>query len=230
MKTIGLLGGMSCQSSAEYYRIINESVQARLGGHHNARSLMLSVDFDEIESLQRAGKWSRIAEILQRAARQLENGGADFLVICSNTCHKSAPQIELAISIPLLHIADATAEAIRARGMQTVALLGTSFTMEEEFYRGRLQSRHGLTVLIPDAVERAEVHRVIFDELCHGELCDASRRAYQRIIDGLKTRGAEAVVLGCTEISLLIHPADSALPVFDTTRIHAARAVDFALA
>jgi aspartate racemase len=230
MKTIGLIGGMSCQSSAEYYRIINEAVQARLGGHHNARSLMLSVDFDEIEALQRAGNWRRIAEILQQAARQLEAGGAEFLVLCTNTCHKCAPQIELAVSIPLLHIADATADAIRARGLQTVALLGTSFTMEEEFYRGRLASRHALTVLIPDAAQRAGIHRVIFDELCHGVIRDDSRRQYQDTIQSLKERGAQAVILGCTEISLLIHAEDSPLLVFDTTRIHAKRAVEFALA
>jgi len=230
MKTIGLIGGMSCQSSAEYYRIINEDVQARLGGHHNARSLMLSVDFDEIETLQRADDWDRIAEILRQAAQQLEAGGANFVVLCTNTCHKCAPQIEEAISIPLLHIADATADAVRAAGMRTVALLGTRFTMEEEFYRGRLESHHGLTVLVPDDDGRAEVHRVIYDELCHGVLRDDSRRGYQHIIQELKERGAEAVILGCTEISLLIQPSDSALPVFDTTRIHATRAVDFALA
>jgi aspartate racemase len=229
MKTIGLIGGMSCQSSAEYYRIVNENVQARLGGHHNARSLMLTVDFDEIERLQHQGDWDRIGALMERAARQLEAGGADFLVLCTNTVHKVADRIEAAVSIPFLHIADATAEAVRAQGLHTVALLGTRFTMEEDFYRGRLASRHGLTVLTPGDADRAEVHRVIYEELCHGRILEPSRSAFQRVIAGLKERGAEAVILGCTEISLLIHPADSLLPVFDTTRIHVAAAVDFAL-
>ncbi len=229
MKTIGLIGGMSCQSSAEYYRIINERVQARCGGHHNARSLMLTVDFQEIESLQHAGEWERIAEIMQGAARQLEAGGAECIVLCTNTVHKVASAIEAAIAIPFLHIADATAEAVRAQGIERVALLGTRFTMEGEFYRGRLEARHGLTVLIPGEAERAEIHRVIFEELCHGELREESRRCYQRIIEEMKEQGAEAVILGCTEIPLLIRPGDSALPMFDTTRIHAERAVEFAL-
>lgn len=191
---------------------------------------MLTVDFDKIENLQHRGEWDRIAELLQHAARQLEAGGADFLVLCTNTCHKVAPQIEAAVSIPFLHIADPTAEAIRERGFQTVALLGTRFTMEEDFYRGRLESRYGLTVLVPCEPERANIHRVIYDELCHGVVREDSRQHYRRIIEGLKVRGAQAVILGCTEISLLIQPADSPLPVFDTTRIHAGRAVDFALA
>jgi aspartate racemase len=229
MKTIGLIGGMSCQSSAEYYRILNECVQARCGGHHNARSLMLTVDFQEIESLQHAGEWERIAEIMQAAARQLEAGGAECIVLCTNTVHKVASAIEAVITVPFLHIADATAQAIRAQGFARVALLGTRFTMEGEFYRGRLETRHGLTVLIPGEAERVEIHRVIFEELCHGELREESRQRYQRIIEEMKVRGAEAVILGCTEIPLLIRPGDCALPMFDTTRIHAERAVEFAL-
>jgi aspartate racemase len=229
MKTIGLIGGMSCQSSAEYYRIINETVQARLGGHHNVRSLMLTVDFDEIETLQHQGEWDRIAQIMQQAARQLEAGGAECIVLCTNTVHRVATAIEAAVKLPFLHIADATAAAIRAGGFQTVALLGTRFTMEGEFYRGRLEQRHGLTVLVPGEIDRGEVHRVIYDELCHGVLRSESRVCYQRIIAEMQSRGAQAVILGCTEISLLIQPGDSPLPVFDTTRIHAECAVDFAL-
>jgi aspartate racemase len=230
MKTIGLIGGMSCHSSAEYYRIINERMNARLGGHHNARSLMVTVNFEDIETRQRLGEWDQIAELMQQAARQLQAGGADFVVLCTNTVHKVAPQIEAAIRVPFLHIADATADAIKERGFRTVALLGTRFTMEEDFCRGRLESRHGLSVLIPEEADRAEMHRVIFDELCHGRLLEESRRRVRRMIDGLKSRGAEGVILGCTEISLLIKPEDSSLPVFDTTLIHAERAVAFSLA
>lgn len=230
MKTIGLIGGMSCHSSAEYYRIINERMNTRLGGHHNARSLMVTVNFEDIETRQHLGQWDQIAELMQQAARQLQAGGADFVVLCTNTVHKVAPQIEAAITVPFLHIADATADAIKERGFRTVALLGTRFTMEEDFCRGRLESRHGLSVLIPEEADRAEMHRVIFDELCHGRLLEESRRGVRRMIGGLKSRGAEGVILGCTEISLLIKPEDSSLPVFDTTLIHAERAVAFALA
>ena len=229
MKTIGLIGGMSCQSSAEYYRIINQTVQARLGGHHNARSLMLTVDFDEIEQLQQQGQWERIATLMEQAARQLEAGGAECIVLCTNTVHKVAPAIEAAARIPLLHIADPTAAAIRERGFQTAALLGTRFTMEEDFYRGRLESRHGLHVLVPAQSDRDEIHRIIYDELCHGDVRDDSRRTFQRIIGDLAVQGAEAVILGCTEIPMLIRPEDSPLPVFDTTQLHAEAAVDFAL-
>jgi aspartate racemase len=230
MKTIGLIGGMSAQSSAEYYRIINERTAARLGGQHNARSLMLTVDFAEIEALMSRGEWDGVAARMQAAARQLEAGGADFLVLCTNTVHRVAPEIEAAVSIPFLHIADAVAEAVKEDGFRTVGLLGTSFTMEQEFYRGRLHERHGLSVLVPDAADRAAIHAVIFDELCHGLVKEASRRRFELAIAALKDRGAEAVILGCTEIMLLIGPSNSVLPVFDSTAIHAGRAVDFALA
>ena len=229
MKTIGLLGGMSAHSSAEYYRIVNELVKARLGGHNNARSLMLTVIFEEIEDLQHRGDWERIAVKMEAAAQQLEAGGADFIVLCTNSVHRVAPRIEAAVSIPLLHIADATAAAVKEQGFRTVALLGTRFTMEQDFYRGRLESRHGLSVLVPGEADRAGIHRVIYDELCHGRVLEESRRSFQRIIDDLKDRGAEGVILGCTEIPLLIRPEDSSLPVFDTTLIHAQQAVDFAV-
>ncbi len=230
MKTIGLIGGMSAQSSAEYYRIINERTAARLGGHHNARSLMLTVDFQEIEPLMSGGDWDRVAVLMQSAARRLEAGGADFILLCTNTVHRVAPEIEAAISIPFLHIADATAEAVKERGLRTVGLLGTRFTMEQTFYRGRLESRHGLSVLIPEEADRARIHAVIFDELCHGLVRAESRREFERVIDHLQERGAEGVILGCTEIMLLTPPRSLALPAFDTTTIHAERAVELALA
>lgn len=229
MKTIGLIGGMSWESSAEYYRMINQEVKRRLGGHNNARSLMLTVNFDEIEALQHRGEWETLGNRMRDAARQLEAGGADCVVLCTNTMHKLAAQIEAAISIPFLHIADPTAQAIKRQGYQTIGLLGTRFTMEHDFYRGRLEAKHGLSVLVPDEAGRDMVHHVIYDELCHGKLSDASRREYQRVIDELKARGAQALILGCTEITLLIKPEHSSLPVFDTTRLHADAAVAFAL-
>lgn len=230
MKTIGLIGGMSWESSAEYYRMINQEMKRRLGGHNNARSLMLTVNFHEIEELQREGEWEALGKQMQEAACQLEVSGAHCIVLCTNTMHKVATSIETAISIPFLHIADPTAEAIRKQGFTSVGLLGTRFTMEHDFYRGRLESRHGLSVLTPDAADRDLIHKVIYQELCHGKVLDASRREYQRAIDDLKSRGAQAVILGCTEITLLIKQDDSSLPVFDTTRIHAEAAVSFALA
>jgi aspartate racemase len=229
MKTIGLIGGMSCESSAEYYRLINQITKRKLGAHNNARSLMLTVNFQDIEPLQRQGDWDELGRRMAQAARQLEAGGADFVVLCTNTMHKLASHIEAAISIPFLHIVDATAEAIKAQGFTTVGLLATRFTMEHEFYHQRLQ-RHGLTALIPEEPDRTLVHEVIYQELCHGKVDDASRRHYQRIIEDLKTRGAQAVILGCTEITLLIKPEDSVLPVFDATLIHAETATAFALA
>jgi aspartate racemase len=229
MKTIGLIGGMSWEASAEYYRIINQLVKHQLGGHNNARSLMLTVNFDEIEALQHRGEWDKLALMMQDAARRLEAGGADCIVLCANTMHKSAPEIEAAVSIPLLHIADAAAHAVKAQGFSTVGLLGTRFTMEQDFYRARLETLHGLSVLVPGDADRAVVHRVIYDELCHGRIRDESRREYQRVIAGLEARGAQAVILGCTEIALLIKQEDTALPVFDTTRLHAEAAVAFAL-
>jgi aspartate racemase len=229
MKTIGLLGGMSWQSSAEYYRLINQGVAARLGGHNNARTLMLTVNFHEIEAAMREGDWERIAVLVSQAARQLEAGGAEFVLLCTNTIHKVAAAIESAISIPFVNLMDATAAAIRKQGCRTVALLGTRVTMEHEFYRGRLES-HGLRVLVPDEPFRAILHGVIFEELCHGEIREDSRRDVQLMIDELRHRGAEGVILGCTELTLLIQPEHSPLPLFDTTRIHCDAAVDLCLA
>jgi aspartate racemase len=229
MKTIGLIGGMSWESSAEYYRMINLEMKRRLGGHNNARSLMLTVNFHEIEALQHQGEWDTLAALMQDAARQLEAGGADCIVLCTNTMHKVATEIEAAVSIPFLHIADPTAEAIKQQGFSKIGLVGTRFTMEHDFYRGRLESRHDLSVLTPNDTDRDIVHKVIYEELCHGKMQDASRRQYQRVIDDLRARGAQAVILGCTEITLLIKPEHSSLPVFDTTRIHADAAVSFAI-
>lgn len=230
MKTIGLIGGMSWESSIEYYRIVNELTKARLGRLHSAKSLMISVDFAEIEVLQREGRWDEGAQMMADAARSLERGGADFVVLCTNTMHKSTPEIEAALGIPFLHIADATGRRVAGAGIGCVGLLGTRFTMEEDFYRGRLEQKFGLQVLIPEAAERETVHRVIYDELVQGNIREESRRQYAGIIAGLVDRGAQGVILGCTEIGLLVRPADSPVPLFDTTRIHAEAAVDFALA
>lgn len=229
MKTIGLIGGMSWESSAEYYRIVNETVKDRLGGLHSAQCLMYSVDFAEIERLQHAGRWDDAGQIMAAAARRLERGGADFVVLCTNTMHKLASFIESAVEIPLLHIADPTAEPILAAGMTRIGLLGTAFTMEQTFYRGRLTDKYGLDVLIPDAGERAIVHRIIYDELVLGIVRDESRAAYQRVIAHLVERGAQGVILGCTEIMLLVGQADSPVPVFDTTTLHAVAAAERAL-
>jgi aspartate racemase len=229
MKTIGLIGGMSWESSAEYYRLINEAVKCRLGGLHSARILMLSVDFAEIESLQRGGRWEEAAQQLVDAARRLERGGADFLVLCTNTMHRVADEVADAVGIPLLHIADATAEHIRAHGLTSVGLLGTRYTMEQGFYRGRLKEQHGLDVLIPDPDGRTVVHDVIYNELVLGRVEERSRAAYREIMGELVTRGADAIVLGCTEIGLLVGEGDAAVPLFDTTRIHAEKAVEAAL-
>ncbi len=220
---------MSAQSSAEHYRIINEVTAKRLGGRHNARSLMLTVDFHEIEALISRGEWDRVARQMRTAAHQMEAGGADFLVLCTNTVHRVAEQIQTAVSIPLLHVADAAAEAVRADGFRTVALLGTRFVMEQEFYRNRLEALQGLSVLIPEVQDRAIIHRVIFDELCHGKVRETSRRQFERVIAGLRERRAEAVMLGCTELMLLIGSSTPVAPVFDTTTIHVQRVVDFAL-
>ena len=209
MKVIGLLGGMSWESSAEYYRIVNQRVRDRLGGLHSARCLMWSFDFAEIEALQHAGRWDEAAGLLVEAARRLERGGADFLVLCTNTMHRMADELQAAVELPLLHIADPTAERIKAAGLRRVGLLGTAFTMEQDFYKGRLVARHGLEVLVPDARDRALVHRVIYDELVRGVVEPSSRAAYRDIIGRLVSRGAEAVILGCTEIMLLVRPEDS---------------------
>lgn len=229
MKVIGLLGGMSWESSAEYYRIVNERVRDRLGGLHSARCLMWSFDFAEIEALQHAGRWDEATALLVEAARRLERGGADFLVLCTNTMHRMAEDLQAAIGLPLLHIADPTAKRIKAAGLRRVGLLGTAFTMEQEFYKGRLAARHGLEVLVPDDRDRALVHRVIYDELVRGVVEPSSRAAYREIIGRLVAGGAQAVILGCTEIMLLVRPEDSPVPLFDTTTIHAEAAVELAL-
>jgi aspartate racemase len=230
MKTIGLIGGMSWESSVEYYRIVNETVRERLGGLHSAQCLMYSVDFAEVEILQRDGRWDEAAQMMIEAACRLEWGGAQCVVLCTNTMHKCADAMQNAIHIPMLHIADATAEKIKAQGLHTVGLLGTNFTMEEDFYKGRLEEKHGLKVLIPPAPEREVVHRVIYDELCLGQINPSSRAQYAQTIRNLVAQGAQGIILGCTEIGLLVHAEDSSVPLFDTTRIHAEAAVDWALA
>lgn len=228
MKTIGLLGGMSWESTQTYYRLINEGVKARLGGLHSAKLVLFSVDFAEIEALQHKGDWAETARILSRAALSLQNAGADFLVIGTNTMHKVAPEIEQAIDIPLLHIADATSRVLAQDSITRVGLLGTRFTMEQAFYRDRLEDA-GIEVITPDDDQRNTVHRVIYEELCQGEINPASREAYLDIVASLAERGAQAVILGCTEIGLLIQQADTPVPLYDTTGIHAAQAVEQAL-
>ena len=229
MKTIGLIGGMSWESSSEYYRIINETTKAKLGGLHSAKSLMYTVDFAEIEALQHQDKWDEAAAVLTQAAKGLEVAGADFLVLCTNTMHKVVPQIQSQVSIPFLHIADPTAEQIKSHGLKRIGLLGTRFTMEQDFYKERLCCQHGLEVLIPNQHQRDLVHRVIYEELCQGIVNPASKAAYVTIMDDLAASGAEGIILGCTEITLLVNQADSKLPLFDTTRIHAVAAVTRAL-
>lgn len=230
MKTIGLLGGMSWESSVEYYRFVNEHVKARLGGLHSARCVLYSVDFAEIERLQQRGEWDTAGDILGEAAHQLELAGAEILVLCTNTMHRVATAIQSHIAIPLLHIADPTAEAIAGANLRTVGLLGTRFTMEQDFYKGRLADQYNLNVLIPDAPDRATVHRIIYEELCLGQILPESRDAYRAVIGRLVEAGAEAVILGCTEIELLIGQQDSPVPLFDTTRLHAVAVVEYALA
>jgi len=230
MRTIGLIGGMSWESSAEYYRLINTLVKERLGGLHSARSLMLTVDFAPIEAMQQAGRWDEAGAALADAARSLERGGADCIVLCTNTMHKVADTIAAATSLPLLHIADTTAAAITAAGLRRVGLLATRYTMEQPFYKDRLAERHGLQVLTPEGDELLEVNRIIYEELCLGVVRPESRAAYQAAIGRLVARGAEGIIYGCTEITLLVSQADSPVPVFDTTRLHAAAAVAFALA
>jgi len=229
MKTIGLIGGMSWESSIEYYRIINEAVRGKLGGFHSAKCVMVSVDFAEIEPLQDQGKWNEAAEILIAAARGVEAGGADFVIICTNTMHKVADEVQKPLRIPILHIADATAQAIKAVGLKRVGLLGTKFTMEEDFYKGRLVQKHNLEVIIPAAEAREVVNRVIYDELCLGEIKPSSKMKYLDIMEHLAKEGAEGIILGCTEIGLLVKKEDSRVPLFNTTEIHARAAVDFAL-
>jgi aspartate racemase len=230
VKRIGLLGGMSWESTAEYYRLINQLVAERLGGLHSADCLLRSVDFAEIEALQREGLWSEAGERLAREAQQLEAAGAELLVLCTNTMHKVAAEIEIAITIPFVHIADTTAAAVRGDGLNRVGLLATGYTMEQDFYVGRLRMEHSLDVLVPERADRKIVHDVIYDELCLGVIKDRSRAEYRRIIGTLVERGAQAILLGCTEIDLLISAEDAPVPVYDTTRLHAERAVTLALA
>ena len=229
MKTIGLLGGMSWESTIPYYRIANQTIKEKLGGLHSAKILMYSVDFAEIERMQHSGDWDSTGVILSEAAERLQGAGAGFIVLCTNTMHKVAPAIEAAISIPFLHIADPTASAIRAAGFRTVGLLGTKFTMEQAFYIDRLHDRHELITLVPAEDERNVVHRVIYEELCLGQVLPKSRDEFRAIIAKLIARGAEAIILGCTEISLLVTQKDSDVPLFDTTYLHARSAAEFAL-
>lgn len=229
MKTIGLLGGMSWESTTSYYTAINQGIKAQLGGLHSAKLVLLSVDFAEIEALQHQGNWQQTGVILAQAAQAVEAAGVDFFLIGSNTMHKVAAQIEAAVSIPLLHIADATAEQLTTDGITKVGLLGTRFTMEQAFYRGRLTDSHGIEVLVPNEAQRQVVHQIIYDELCQGQIRDASRQAYLSIIADLAAQGAEAVILGCTEIALLVEQSDTSVPLYDTTAIHSAAAVQLAL-
>ena len=228
MRTLGLLGGMSWESTLPYYRHVNERVREKLGGLHSAKLVLYSVDFAEIERLQHIGDWATAGRVLADAAQALERAGAEALVLCTNTMHRVLDVIEPAIGIPVLHIADATARRIRAAGLTKVGLLATRFTMEQDFYRGRLE-RNGLAVIVPEADERAEIHRVIYDELCLGAIRDASRETFRTIMANLVARGAEGLILGCTEIGLLVGADDTTVPVFDTARIHAEDAVDWAL-
>jgi aspartate racemase len=229
MKCIGLIGGMSWESTIPYYRHINEAVKVRLGGLHSAKVILFSVDFHDIEQLQHAGKWDEAGTMLADAAKALERAGADFIVLCTNTMHRVAPAIEAAVRIPLLHIADPTAQAIKRAGLHTVGLLGTRFTMEQAFYRDRLQQDHGINVLVPEAADREAVHRIIYEELCLGRVEDASRDVYRVVMARMVAMGAQAVILGCTEISLLVAATDAAVPLFDTTAIHARAAAEHAL-
>lgn len=229
MKTIGLLGGMSWESTASYYAAINTGVKESMGGLHSAKICLYSVDFDEIEHLQRLGRWDAAAEILSAAAKAVEAGGADFLLICTNTMHKVAPKIAASISIPMLHIADATAERLVADGVKVVGLLGTQFTMSESFYKGRITERYGIEVIVPNSAQQTRIHDIIYSELCLGKISDDSRQYYVEAIASLYTRGAEAVILGCTEIAMLVQQCHTTVPLYDTTKIHADSAVNLAL-
>ena len=230
MRTIGLIGGMSWESSAEYYRILNQGVRDRLGPTASASCLLWSFNFAEIEVLQHKGDWDGLTARMIDAAQRLEAGGADLLLICTNTMHRMAPAVQEAVQVPLLHIADPTAERIKSAGFRKIGLLGTAFTMEHDFYKGRLAQQHGLSVIVPDDEDRATVHRVIYEELVAGKIAPASREAYRAIIARMIEAGAEAIILGCTEIMLLVRPEDSAVPLFDTTALHAEAAVEAALA
>lgn len=229
MKTIGLLGGMSWESTAEYYRLINQGVNHSLGRLHSAKIAMYSVDFDDIEKLQQHGEWQATAKILSQAAINVQNAGADFLLICTNTMHKVAPQIQDAIDIPVLHVADATAEVLLEKGIKTVGLLGTAYTMEQDFYKGRLNEHFGLNVLVPSETDRKIIHNVIYNELCLGNLLTSSKLEFLRIIESLAEQGAQAVILGCTEIGMLVEQQDTQTLLLDTTFIHANKAVEWAI-
>jgi aspartate racemase len=229
VKRIGLLGGMSWESSAEYYRFVNEATRERLGGLHSADCILRSVDFAAIEPLQREGRWAEAGALLADEALALVDAGAELLVLCTNTMHKLADAITTAVDIPFVHIADTTAAAVRRRGLDTVGLLATAYTMEQDFYVGRLEDRHGIDVIVPGEADRQLVHRVIYEELCIGIVDDASRDEYRRIMRELAARGAQGILLGCTEIDLLVGPDDASVPVFDTTRLHAEHAVELAL-
>lgn len=229
MKTIGMIGGMSWESTIPYYRIINQTIKQKLGGLHSAKIVLLSVDFHEIEALQRAGDWETAGQLLAQAAHSLELAGADFVVLCTNTMHKVAAAIENAVQIPLFHIADPTADEIKTQGFQRIGLLGTRFTMEQDFYKLRLQQQHGLDVVVPTSEDMDIVHRIIYQELCLGKIEDASRVEYRRIMANLVKQGAQAIILGCTEISLLVDASDATVPLFDTTGLHATKAAEFAL-
>jgi aspartate racemase len=230
VKTIGLIGGMSWESSLEYYRILNETIKEKLGGLHSAKCILYSVDFAEIEVLQREGNWKEATRMMVDAAQSLERAGADFVILCTNTMHKMADEMESSIHIPLLHIADATAQAVKAAGIHKIGLLGTRFTMEHDFYKGRLVDKFGLSVIIPNEADRELIHRVIYDELCLGIVREESRKCINTIMDKLVEEGAEGIILGCTEIELLVHETDGKVPLFPTTRLHAIAAVDFASA
>lgn len=229
MKTVGMLGGMSWESTSSYYTAINEGIKASLGGLHSAKICMVSVDFHEVEVLQSQGNWDEAAELLAQVSLSVQAGGADFLLICTNTMHKVAPQIEASLTIPILHIADATALELKSNGIARVGLLGTRFTMEQDFYKGRLSEQHGIEVLVPDENDRSTVHDIIYNELCLGEVKPESKAAYVEIINTLHAQGAQAVILGCTEIALLVQQHDTHVPLYDTTEIHAMAAVNYAL-
>lgn len=226
---MGFIGGMSWESSLEYYRIVNEAVKERLGGFHSAKCVLYSVDFEEVEKLQHKGDWDRLTGLMVDAARKLESVGADFVVICTNTMHKMADEVQGAIAVPLLHIVDVTAQAIKANGQSRVGLLGTKFTMEQDFYKGRLRDKHGLEVLIPSAEERQAVHQILYSELCLGEIKELSKAKFKDVIQNLVDRGAQGVILGCTEIPLIVSQDDYEIPVYDTTALHALAAVEYAL-
>lgn len=228
MKTVGMLGGMSWESTASYYKAINEGIRKSLGGLHSAKICLYSVDFDEIEKLQHQGKWEETAKILSEAAQSIQAGGADFLMICTNTMHKVAPEVEQSISIPLLHIADATAEKLISDNVKNVGLLGTQFTMNQDFYKGRLTEKYGINVIVPEKNHQETVHNIIYSELCLGKIQESSRQQYVEIINQLHGQGAQAVILGCTEIALLVQQQHTSVPLYDTTEIHAAQAVKLA--